>query len=56
MEIAGVKTPITAQNYISILGYALVMANIRMANLKLLDRTYAVYNEIAIILNNNFNY
>lgn len=45
------KTPITPQDYITILGYSYVMANIRMANLKLLDKTYQIYNEIEILLN-----
>ena len=51
MKKADVKTPITAKDYVSILGYALVMANIRMANLKLLDRTYEIYNDIIKLLN-----
>lgn len=51
MEVAGVKTPITAPDYITILGYALIMANIRMSNLKLLDRTHTIYNEVLILLN-----
>ena len=51
MEKANVKEPITSKDYITILGYALVMANIRMADLKLLDRTYKIYNEIAKLLN-----
>lgn len=56
MKSAGVKTPITSQDYISVLGYALVMANIRMANLRLPNETYKIYNEISIILNNDLNY
>lgn len=55
MEKASIKAPITPEDYISILGYAIVMANIRMANIKFLDSTYKVYNEIAVILN-SINY
>lgn len=46
------KTPITPQNYITILGYAYVMSNLRMANLPLLDKTRILINEIEILLNN----
>ncbi len=56
MEEANIKTPITPKDYITVLGYANVMANLRMANIKLLDRTYKIFNEIEIILNNKFNY
>lgn len=56
MSKADVKTPITSTDYISVLGYALVMANLRMANLKLLDKTYQIYNDILVILNNDMNY
>ena len=45
------KAPITPQDYITILGYSFVMANLRMANLHMLNRTYRVFNEIEIILN-----
>ena len=45
------KTPITSKDYVTILGYAVIMANIRMANLKLLDRTYEIYNNIIKLLN-----
>lgn len=51
MEKANIKEPITAKDYISILGYAFMMANVRMANLCLLNRTYEIYNEVTIILN-----
>ena len=56
MKKAQIKTPITPNDYIAVLGYANVMANLRMANLKLLDRTYKIFNDIEIILNNEFNY
>ena len=56
MKEADIKTPITPNDYIAVLGYANVMANLRMANLKLLDRTYKIFNNIEIILNNEFNY
>ena len=55
-KVANVKTPITGNDYISVLGYALVMANLRMANLKLTNEAYKVYNDISIMLNNDFNY
>lgn len=51
MEKVEVQEPITAKDYITILGYALVIANIRMANLKMLDRTYLIYNDIVKLLN-----
>lgn len=50
------KAPITPQDYITILGYAYVMSNLRMANLKLLDRTRVVINEIEVLLNNEVIY
>lgn len=56
MKEAKVKSPVTSRDYVTILGYALVMANLRMANLKLPNATYEIYNEISIILNNEFNY
>lgn len=55
MKKADVKTPITAQDYVSLLGYALVTTNIRMANIKMLDRTYLIYNKLSVILN-SINY
>lgn len=51
MKKTDIKTPITAQDYVTILGYALIMANIRMANLNLLNRTYTIYNDITKLLN-----
>ena len=51
MKKAGVKTPITAQDYITILGYAFVMDNIRMARLNLLEKAWKIYNSITILLN-----
>lgn len=50
------KAPITPQNYITVLGYAYVMSNLRMANLKLLDRTKVLINEIEVLLNNDVIY
>ena len=51
MEKANIKSPITAEDYVAILGYAFVMANIRMARLNLLDKTHKIYNDIEILLN-----
>ena len=51
MSKADINEPITAKDYVTILGYALVIANIRMANLKMLDRTYLIYNDIVKLLN-----
>lgn len=51
MKKANVNSPITPQDYITILGYSLVMANIRMSNLSLLNKTYEIYNEIEVLLN-----
>ena len=45
------KNPITPQNYITVLGYAYVMANLRMANLNLLDKTRVLINRIEVLLN-----
>lgn len=50
------KAPITPTDYITILGYALIMANLRMSNLKLLNSTYTKVNDIEIMLNNDFKY
>lgn len=51
-----VDSPITADDYIVILGYALIMANIRMANLTLTNEAYQVYNDISVMLNNELKY
>lgn len=51
MKKADVKTPITAQDYVTILGYAFVMDNIRMARLNLLEKAWKIYNDITILLN-----
>lgn len=56
LKEVGVKTPVTPQNYITILGYAYVMSNLRMAGLNLLDKTRVIFNEIEIILNNDVIY
>ena len=56
LKEVGSKAPITPQNYITILGYAYVMANLRMANLNLLDRTRVLVNEIEVLLNNDVIY
>lgn len=51
-----VKSPITANDYITILGYALVMANIRMANISMSNEAYKIFNDISIMLNNDLSY
>lgn len=51
MKKANVKTPITAQDYVTILGYAFVMDNIRMARLNILDKAWKIYNDITVLLN-----
>jgi hypothetical protein len=56
MAKAKIKTPITGNDYITVLGYALVIANIRMSNLALTGGSYKIYNEITIMLNNDLNY
>ena len=53
---AEVKSPITGNDYITILGYALVIANIRMANISMTNEAYKIYNEISVMLNNDLNY
>ena len=50
-KTAMTKSPITAQDYITILGYAFVLDNIRMARLNLLEKSWKIYNEITILLN-----
>ena len=56
MKKAGVKTPITPQDYLTIMGYAYVMSNLRMANLNLLFTTRDVIDKIEVLLNNDVNY
>ena len=56
MKKANVKTPITGSDYITVLGYALVMANIRMTDIKMSNSAYKVYNDIAIMLNEDLKY
>ena len=56
MKEVGAKSPITAEDYVKVLGYDLVMANIRMSNLSLLNTTREVLNNITIKLNNDFKY
>lgn len=51
-----VNSPITGKDYVIILGYALVMANIRMANLHMSNEAYKVYNEISVMLNKDLVY
>ena len=56
LKEVGQKAPITPQNYITILGYAYVLANFRMANLSLLNHTRDLINKISIVLNNDVTY
>lgn len=51
MEKANMKTPITSEDYITVLGYSYVMANIRMAKVSMLDKARKIYNDIEIMLN-----
>lgn len=51
LEKAKVNTPVTKDDYVTILGYSFVMANIRMARLNLLDKVHKIYNDIEILLN-----
>ena len=55
LEKAKVKSPITPEDYITVLGYSFIMANIRMARLNLLDKVHKIYNDIEILLN-SINY
>ena len=55
LEKAKVKTPITKDDYVTILGCSFIMANIRMARLNLLDKVHKIYNDIEILLN-SINY
>ena len=56
IKSADVKSPITANDYITVLGYALIIANIRMANLSMSNEAYKIYNDISIMLNNELSY
>lgn len=51
MKKASIETPITAKDYVTILGYAFVMDNIRMARLNLLEKAWKIYNDITVLLN-----
>ena len=51
-----VKSPITGKDYIIVLGYALVMSNIRMANIHMTNEAHKIYNEISIMLNKDLTY
>ena len=50
MKEGKVKSPITPQDYIMTLGYAYVLANLRMSGIELRDDVRAIMNEIEIIL------
>ena len=56
MKEAGVKSPITPQDYITILGYAYTMTNLRMSGLNVLNKARELMNQINIILNNDVIY
>lgn len=56
LKETGEKKPITPQDYITVLGYAYVMTNLRMAGLQLLEKTQLVINEISVILNSDVIY
>ena len=53
MKEANVKSPITPNDYIKILGYAYVTFNLKVSNLGLWDRAKVILNEISQILNND---
>ena len=50
------KAPITPQDYITVLGYAYVMLNLRMTKSSLLDKTRNVFNEVVTLLNSDVIY
>ena len=56
LKEAETKAPITPQDYITVLGYAYVMANLRMARLPLADKTKVIVNQIEILLNTEVIY
>lgn len=56
LKDAEIKTPITGNDYVTILGYALVIANIRMANISMSNEAHKVFNEISVMLNKDVNY
>lgn len=51
LKSTDIKAPITSKDYIKVLGYSFVMANVRMARLNLLNKVRAIYNELEIMLN-----
>ena len=56
MKEVGAKSPITPEDYVKVMGYDLVLSNLRMANLSLLNDSREVVNTIDIMLNNDFKY
>lgn len=52
MQTVDTKAPITPQDYITILGYSLVMTELKVSNIDILDKVYPIYNGINILLNN----
>lgn len=56
LKEAETKAPITPQDYITVLGYAYVMSNLRMAKLPLADKTKVIINDIQILLNTEVIY
>ena len=56
LKDSGTKAPITPQDYITVLGYSYVMANLRMARLPLADKTKVIINDIEILLNSEVDY
>ena len=51
MEDAKVKAPITAEDYIKILGYQFVLQNLRLSKVSLYNTSSEIVNEISILLN-----
>lgn len=56
LKETGEKAPITPQDYITVLGYAYVMTNLRMARLNVLEKTQLLINKIEVILNTDVIY
>lgn len=56
MKDAEIKTPITAEDYIKVLGYAVVVKNLKLEKLQFYSPIQEIMNAIGIILNHDIKY
>lgn len=56
MKDAEIKTPITAEDYIKILGYSVVVKNLKLEKLQFYSPVQEIMNSIGIILNHDIKY